>query len=118
MADEVEVVDNEVESRYEAWIDGERAGLLTYRRRPGRISFIHTEIDDRFGGRGAGAQLVVTALDAARSAGLAILPFCPFVSAYIDRHPEYQGLIADGYRREPPPSGDGGRSGEAAPGGS
>ncbi len=102
MAADVEVTDNEAESRYEAWVGGERAGMLTYRRGRGRISLVHTEVDDRFAGRGIGTRLAVTALDAARAAGLAILPICPLVADYIDHHPEYQELVAPGYRRPAP----------------
>ena len=104
MADDVEIADNEAESRYEAWLDGERAGLLTYRRRPGRVSLIHTEVDDRFAGRGIGTRIAVHALGAAREAGLAVLPICPLVAAYIERHPEYEGLVAAGFRRPDAPS--------------
>jgi predicted GNAT family acetyltransferase len=118
MADDVEVTDNEAQSRYEARVDGERAGMLTYRRRPGRISLIHTEVDDRFGARGIGTRLVVTALDAARAAGLTIVPICPLVADYIGHHPEYQELVAKGYRRTRTPSEEGGRPGGGASGGS
>ncbi|MEV1200449.1 N-acetyltransferase, partial [Microbispora rosea] len=33
------------------------------------------------------------ALDAARDAGLSVLPFCPFVKRYIERHPDYLDLV-------------------------
>ena len=98
MVDDVEVIDNEAQSLYEARSEGELAGSLTYRRRPGRISLIHTEVDDRFRGRGIGTRLAVAALDAARAEGLAVLPICPLVADYIDHHPDYQELVAKGYR--------------------
>jgi predicted GNAT family acetyltransferase len=98
MGDEVEVIDNEAESRFEARTEGELAGILTYRRRPRRISLIHTEVYDRFGGRGIGTRLAVAALDAARAGGVAVLPICPLVADYIDHHPEYQALVAEGFR--------------------
>jgi predicted GNAT family acetyltransferase len=60
-------------------VDGEIAGFTEYRRRPGLIAFIHTLIDPRFEGQGLGSQLVRTALSEARSDGLSVLPFCPFV---------------------------------------
>lgn len=114
MVDEVTVIDNPIESRYEAHADGRRAGLLDYRRRPGRISLIHTEVDEHFGGRRIGTRLVVTALDEARDDRLAVLPICPLVAAYIDRHPEYQDLVPKGFRR-PTPSFEGGDSGGGRP---
>ena len=45
-----------------------------------------------------GSALVATALDDARSEGLEVVPLCPFVAAFIERHPEYQDLVAADYR--------------------
>jgi predicted GNAT family acetyltransferase len=91
----IAVTDNEAQERYEIAIDGDLAGFTQYRRRPAVIAFVHTEIDPRFEGRGLGGQLVSAALDAARAGGLAVLPYCPFVKAYIKRHPEYVGLVPE-----------------------
>ncbi|HEX7428798.1 MAG TPA: GNAT family N-acetyltransferase, partial [Mycobacterium sp.] len=68
-------------------------GFAEYRRRPGIISFIHTEIDPARNGEGLGTLLVKTALDTARAEGLAVLPYCPFVQGFIDRHREYLDLV-------------------------
>ena len=91
----VAVTDNEAQQRYEITIDGELAGFTQYRRRPAVIAFVHTEIDPRFEGRGLGGQLVSATLDAARAGGLAVLPYCPFVNAYIKRHPAYVDLVPE-----------------------
>ena len=45
-------------------------------------------------GHGVGSKLVRGALDAARDQGLRVVPQCPFVAAYIKRHPEYEDLLA------------------------
>ena len=63
---DVRVTDNPEEDRYEVFADGELAGCTVYRLRLGRISFVHTEIDDRFEGQGLGSTLVAEALDDAR----------------------------------------------------
>ncbi len=57
------------------------------------IAFNHTEVDDEFEGRGLGSQLAQAALDAARDEGLDVLPFCPFIKAWIGKHPEYLDLV-------------------------
>ena len=93
MSDQLEVRDNPGESRFEVLEDGVVAGFAVYRRRPGRIIFVHTEVDPAFGGRGIGGRLAAGALDAARAAGDRVLPLCPFIAAYIDDHPEYQDLV-------------------------
>jgi uncharacterized protein len=79
--------------RYEISVDGVVVGIAEYRRRPGVISFIHTEIDPSHKGEGLGTSLVKAALDSARAEGLAVLPYCPFVRNFIDRHHEYLDLV-------------------------
>lgn len=92
--DAVRVADNPGAHRFEAHLDGELAGFAAYRRGPGRITFTHTEVDDRFEGRGVGGELARHALDAARAEGLAVVPRCPFIGGWIDKHPEYGDLVA------------------------
>jgi predicted GNAT family acetyltransferase len=94
------VRDVDERERYEISEDGELAGFVAYHRRPRLIAFVHTEIDPRFEGRGLGSVLVAGALDDARERGLAVLPFCPFVNAYIQHHPEYQDLVPEAFHRE------------------
>lgn len=89
----IAVADNAAENRYEVSIDGELAGFLQYRAKPGLIALIHTEVDDRFEGRGLGGRLAAFALDDARARDLAVLPFCPFVNSYVQRHREYVELV-------------------------
>jgi predicted GNAT family acetyltransferase len=84
--------------RFEATVDGELAGFLVYRCRKGLLALIHTEVEDRFEGRGLGGRLARFALDKAREEGLAVLPFCPFVNAWMKRHPEYVDLVPAAYR--------------------
>lgn len=93
MSDSVVVVEDGPASRFEVLVDGQAAGFATYRRNGPSISFTHTEVDERFEGRGLGSVLVRGALDAARAQGAAVLPFCPFVRRYIARHREYLDLV-------------------------
>lgn len=90
---EAEVSDNPDEERFEIRVAGKLAGHADYKRRPGLIAFIHTEIDESYGGQGLGGTLVAAALDSTRAAGLDVLPFCPFVNRYIGQHPEYTDLV-------------------------
>jgi predicted GNAT family acetyltransferase len=93
-----EVVDVPERSRLEVRVGGEVAGVAEYRRRPGVIVFVHTEIEPSFEGRGLASELIRTALDEARSEGLAVLPLCPFVRGYIADHGEYLDLVPDNAR--------------------
>ncbi len=95
---EERVEDDGDAERYELFADDELAGFASYRKRPGLIAFIHTEVDERFEGRGFGSRLVSFALDEARRQDLDVLPFCPFVNSYIESHPEYRDLVPDEQR--------------------
>ena len=93
-----EVRDNPDEERYEATVDGDLAGFTIYRSRPGLIAFIHTEVGEAFEGQGVGSTLVGEALNDARQRELEVLPFCPFVNSYIQKHPEYLDLVPESQR--------------------
>lgn len=99
--DEAEVRDNPFEGRYEIRVGGRTAGFTTYKSKPDLIAFLHTEIDPSLEGCGLGSRLVGYALDDARTRGLEVLPFCPFVNEFIGRHrDEYVDLVPAGYRRQ------------------
>lgn len=85
-----EVVDNELEDRFEIWHGDRLAGFAAYRRRGGATVFVHTEIGDEFGGKGLGSVLARRALDETVARGETIVPVCPFISAYLRKHPEYE----------------------------
>lgn len=87
------VVDNPQRNRFELLLDGVVVGFANYRLQPGRIVFIHTEIQPEFEGRGLGGRLAEAVLDTARARGLAVVPDCPFISAYIRDHLEYADLV-------------------------
>jgi predicted GNAT family acetyltransferase len=88
-----DVVDRPERHRFEILADGEVAGFTDYQLRPGEIMFTHTEIDEAYEGKGLGSVLVRHALDAARERGVAVLPLCPFVRAWIVRHEDYLDLV-------------------------
>ena len=87
------VVDAPAASRFEVLVDGRVAGFAEYRRTSSSVSFTHTVVDPGFAGRGLGSVLARGALDASREAGLAVLPFCPFIRGYVERHPAYLDLV-------------------------
>ena len=88
------VTDRPDQLRYEIEVDGELAGFLLYRREPGVLELVHTDVDPKWEGKGVGAALVQGALDDVRARGLKVRPYCPFVAAYIRRHPEYDDIVA------------------------
>lgn len=86
------VRNNVDENRYELSVDGHLAATY-YRISDGVITFVHTEVPDALAGRGVGSKLVKGALDQVRAAGLKVVPQCPFVRAYIEKHAAYADLL-------------------------
>ena len=54
---------------------------------------MHTEVDEEREGEGVASALVAAALDAERTAVRPVVPLCPFVRSYIERHTEYADLV-------------------------
>jgi NAD+ kinase len=90
------VVDSFERQRYEILLGGEIAGVLHYRRHGGTIELMHTEIEQTFSGRGLASRLATAALEDARARATPVRATCPFVTGYLDRHPEYSDLLSDG----------------------
>jgi predicted GNAT family acetyltransferase len=88
----VEVREDPEGSRYEAVVGGRVAGFAAYRMRGGHVVFTHTEVDPQFEGQGVGSSLARGALDDVRRKGLGVIAMCPFIAAFIRRHPEYADL--------------------------
>ncbi len=97
---EVSFADVPEDERYEVRVGDELGGFAQYRQRPGLIAFVHTEVDDRFEGQGLGSRLIAFALDDVRARSLSVLPFCPFVNSYIQRHREYAELVPEAHRKQ------------------
>ena len=89
----ISVVDNPAESRFELRLDGKLAGFAAYRRQPGRVVFLHTQVDDAYEGQGLGSQLARAALDAVREDGEEVVARCEFIARFIREHPEYDDLV-------------------------
>jgi uncharacterized protein len=94
------VTDDPERSRYELRVAGELAGFLTYKRRGEQISLIHTEVEPAFQGMGLATHLARFSLDDARSHGVSVLPFCPYVNSWIRKHQGYEDLVPEDRRAE------------------
>jgi uncharacterized protein len=88
------VVDNPSELRYELWSEDILTGTIRYTRDGDVLTLVHTEVDPAFEGEGLGSALIAGALDDVRARGKRIIPVCPFVRAYLQRHPEYGDVVA------------------------
>jgi len=87
-----EIRNNPEQQRIETEVDGHLA-KIAYRLAENKIIFTHTEVPPELEGRGIASQMAKFALEYAKQAGLQVVPLCPFVYSYIQRHPEYQELV-------------------------
>jgi uncharacterized protein len=81
------IVRNEAAGRFELEAAPDQ-GQLTYRQADGRLTLVHTEVADALEGEGVGSALVREALAHAEREGLTVVPECPFVASWLERHPD------------------------------
>jgi len=87
-----EVRNNTALNRFELDAEGHTA-VAYYHPSPGVITFTHTEVPKELSGRGIGSALAHGALELARAQGLKIVVKCPFIAAYMAKHPEFNDLL-------------------------
>lgn len=89
----VEVRNDPEDRQFTVEVDGKAVGKAEYRLRGDTYLFIHTEVDPEFQGRGVANRLAREALDEVKQQGRSLVPLCPFIAAYIRRHPEYDEIV-------------------------
>jgi predicted GNAT family acetyltransferase len=87
--------DAEERNRFELDVDGTIA-FVTYRKSPGAITLVHTEVPPELGGRGVGSNLGRATLDAVRAQGRKLTVECDFIRNFTTKHPDYDDLLAPG----------------------
>ena len=95
--DNVPIIDNKDQHQYELKM-GDEVAILVYQRHGDTINLIHTEVPEALGGHGLGNKLARFALEEARAQNLQVVPSCPFVAAFIRRHPDYISLVVESER--------------------
>ncbi|WP_199897914.1 GNAT family N-acetyltransferase [Flavobacterium sp. B17] len=93
---EVKQSNNEKNGNFEAFIDGNHAGLMTYTW-AGDERFIidHTEVEEAYNGKGVGKEMLLAAVDFARKNSKTIIPLCPFAKATFQKHEELQDVLVN-----------------------
>ncbi|AXC15207.1 hypothetical protein ACPOL_5963 [Acidisarcina polymorpha] len=92
MSADFPVKHNEPQSRFEVLHD-EGTSVLDYEQTGGQLVLVHTGVPPPLQGQGIASSLAKAAVEYARSQGIKIVPQCPFVAAYVERHPEYVDLV-------------------------
>lgn len=89
----MDVRDEPDQHRFVVEVDGSVAGVAEYELREGRYVFTRTVVEDEYEGQGVGSTLARSALDQLRDRGVAVVPLCPFIAAWIEGHDEYADLV-------------------------
>ncbi|RUR03462.1 GNAT family N-acetyltransferase [Labedella endophytica] len=85
---EPRIVDVPHANRYELWVGEDRVGFSAYRREPGRVMFTHTVVDPAHEGHGYGSAIARAVIEDAVQRGETIVPRCPFIAAWLEKHPD------------------------------
>lgn len=87
------ITNNEKEQRFEfLFNDGEYA-FIEYRCYQKDMALMHTVVPEEKQGLGIAGQLTKYVLDYAREKDLKLIIYCPYVAAYLKKHPEYNDLV-------------------------
>ena len=89
------LIDNTEGKQYEYHIDGALA-KIEYIKAKNKIYLTHTEVPKELEGKGVASSLVKQVLEDIETKELTLIPMCPFVAAYIKRHPEWKKLVLKG----------------------
>ncbi len=87
------VRDNPALSRFELDAGG-ATGVANYKLAGGVMTLTHTEVPPQVRGGGIASRLIEGVLNTVRARGLKIVPRCSFVRAYLEKHPEFNDLLA------------------------
>ena len=87
-----DITNNEREQQFEVIVEGEKA-LIQYRFKDGALVLMHTAVPDKLGGRGIATALAEYAFSYARAHHFPVIVYCPFVAAWLKRHPEQMDIV-------------------------
>ena len=94
---DIPLVKNEEQKRFEIEIDGHFA-FVDYKEFGSQIALVHTETEPELRGRGAAAAVVEKTLHYLEEENVKLLPFCPYVFAYIKKHPEWKRIVSTKFK--------------------
>ena len=94
---DLELVNNTADNRFEMKV-GEHTAFIEYKETPTNIALIHTEVPVELEGKGVGKAIVEKTLNYIEQHNHKLIPLCPFVLAYLRRHPEWKRILSDGVK--------------------
>ncbi|WP_210462768.1 MULTISPECIES: GNAT family N-acetyltransferase [Rufibacter] len=89
---EQEIKNNTAKHQFETTIEGKTA-LVSYKLKDNVMTVLHTEVPEELEGRGIAAALSKQVLEYLKKENMELIPLCPYMAAYLKKHPEYQSLV-------------------------
>jgi uncharacterized protein len=93
MAEEIKIFNSEQHQHFETKLDNGEYGFIEYRWHKGTLVLMHTLVPEKYEGKGIASAIAKFALEYAREKKLQLIVYCPYVRAYMMRHPEYDNLL-------------------------
>lgn len=96
MSEPITIVNNEQNLHFETKLEDGEYAFIEYRLHNNAVFLMHTEVPEKFNGKGIAGALAKYALEYVREKKLQLVVYCPYVKAYMKRHPEYNDLLEMG----------------------
>jgi len=96
MSDKPEIINNEELQQFE-YREGNELATLTYKFYKKDIAFMHTNVPEALAGKGIASALAVSAFEYAKKINKKVMVYCPFVAAYLKKHPELKDQLDKQY---------------------
>lgn len=91
--EDIPVVKNDLQNRFEIYTEGHYSIIKFEMINDNLINLYHTEVHPSLSGKGIGNMLVLKTLKYCKEHHLKVVPTCPFVAAFIKRHPEWNSIV-------------------------
>lgn len=88
----IPLLKNEEKKRFEIEYNLHVA-FIDYKETSHQIALTHTEAEPELAGTGAAAAVVEKTLHFIEESGKKLLPFCPYVFAFIKKNPEWKRIV-------------------------
>ncbi|MFT3746806.1 MAG: GNAT family N-acetyltransferase [Agriterribacter sp.] len=92
------LINNTRDSRFEMVVDG-AASIIEYKQLHGALALLHTEVPQILEGKGIAAAIVEKTFNYAKENNLKIIPLCPYVVVYLKKHPEWNTIVHEDYKK-------------------
>lgn len=98
MIEDYQLINNKERNQYEFHIERYTPKIEYIINNQKDIFLTHTEVHPALGGRGIATQLIAKVLEDIKAGSFALVPLCPFVVAYIKKHPEWMSIVKEGIK--------------------